>query len=128
MSAGETWLGNREVTQQFSRHRWWRHLACDFISGFKTTGNVVMMVVQDYYPFYYTKYVQVYPLKDHTAPTTAQALVDTWVLLFGAPMRIHSDQGREFEWRQDASPTASTCSVGTDSEPSSSVEWSKGAV
>jgi len=52
-----------------------------------------MMVVQDYY----TKYVQVYPLPDHTASTAAQALVDNWVLLFGAPLRIHSDQGREFE-------------------------------
>ena len=57
-------------------------------------GNVVMMVVQDYY----IKYVQVYPLKDHTALTAAQALVDNWVLLFGAPMRVHSDQGREFEY------------------------------
>ena len=52
-----------------------------------------MMVVQDYY----TKYVQVYTLKDYTASTTAQAFMDNWVLLFGTPMQIHLDQGREFE-------------------------------
>jgi len=87
-------IGKIPLTQELAGHRWSR-IACDFISGFVKTdrGNVVMMVVQDYY----TKYVQVYPLPDHTAPTAAQALVDNWVLLFGAPLRIHSDQGREFE-------------------------------
>ncbi|NOZ55185.1 MAG: DDE-type integrase/transposase/recombinase [Calditrichaeota bacterium] len=82
------------LTQELSGHRWSR-IACDFVSGFVKTdrGNVVMMVVQDYF----TKYVQVYPLPDHTATTAAQALVDNWILLFGAPVRIHSDQGREFE-------------------------------
>ena len=77
------------LTQELSGHRW-RRLECDFISGFKTTcrGNVVMMVVQD---------VQIYPLRDHPASTIAQALVDNWVLLFGVPMRILSDQGQIFE-------------------------------
>ena len=54
-----------------------------------------MMVVQDYY----TKFVQVLPLKDHTVRTCAEALVKGWVLIFGAPLMLHSDQGREFESR-----------------------------
>ena len=72
-------------------------LAVDIISGFVTTSdeNVCMMVVQDYY----TKFVQVFPLKNHQARTCAEALVKGWVLIFGAPLMLHSDQGREFESR-----------------------------
>ena len=54
-----------------------------------------MMVVSDYY----TKYVQVYPLPNHTAVTCATALFENWVLTWGAPLMLHSDQGPEFESR-----------------------------
>ena len=49
-------------------------IAVDFISGFRTTdrGNTCMMVVQDYY----TKYVQVYPMPNHTAITSATSLFE----------------------------------------------------
>ena len=72
-------------------------IAMDIISGFKTTprGNTCMLVIQDYY----TKYVRVIPLPDHTAVTCAEAFVDEWVLTFGIPLLLHSDQGREFESR-----------------------------
>jgi hypothetical protein len=70
-------------------------IAVDIISGFITTarGNKVMLVIQDYY----TKYGQCIPLPDKTAPTCADALLHHWILPFGTPMLLHSDQGREFE-------------------------------
>ena len=70
-------------------------VAVDIISGFETTpqGNTCMMVVTDYY----TKYTKVFAMKDHKAATCAEALVRGWVLTLGAPLMLHSDQGREFE-------------------------------
>ena len=38
-------------------------------------------------------------MKDHKARTCAEALVKNWVLIFGAPLMLHSDQGPEFESR-----------------------------
>ena len=75
-------------------------LGIDILSGLPETErrNVCIMVVQDYY----TKFTRCYPLPNHTAPTCAEALMD-WVLLFGTPYSIHTDQGREFEselWAQ----------------------------
>ena len=58
-----------------------------------------MMVVQDYY----TKFTRVFPLIDQKALTCAEALVNGWILLFGCPFVIHSDQGRNFEsdlWKE----------------------------
>ena len=70
-------------------------VAVDIISGFETTsnGNTCMMVITDYY----TKYTKVFPLPNHTAATCADAMVRGWVLPLGAPLMLHSDQGREFE-------------------------------
>ena len=67
----------------------------DIISGFKPTPvrNTCMLVIQDYF----TKYVRVIPLPDHTAVSCAIAFVDHWVLTFGIPLLLHSDQGKEFE-------------------------------
>ena len=89
-------VGKSALCQELFGVRFAR-VAIDIISGFVTTSdqNVCMMVVQDYY----TKFVQVLPLKDHTANTCAKALVYGWVLTFGAPLMLHSDQGREFESR-----------------------------
>jgi len=88
--------GKTSLVQELFGVRFAR-IAIDIITGFQTTpnSNVCMMVVQDYY----TKFVRVIPMKDHTAVTCAQALVKEWVLTFGAPLMLHSDQGREFESR-----------------------------
>ena len=93
-------VGRSSLSQELFGVRFAR-IACDIISGFVTTSdeNVCMMVVQDYF----TKFVQVYALRDHKARTCAEALVKGWVLTFGAPLMLHSDQGREFEshlWAQ----------------------------
>ena len=89
-------LGKLPLSQELFGVRFAR-IAVDIISGFTTTprGNTCMMVVQDYY----TKYVQVYPLPNHTAVTCAEALFENWILTWGGPLMLHSDQGREFESR-----------------------------
>ena len=93
-------MGKLPLSQELFGVRFAR-IALDIISGFKTTprGNTCMMVVQDYY----TKYVAVYPLPNHTAVTCASTLFDNWILTWGGPLMLHSDQGREFEsnlWRE----------------------------
>ena len=55
-------------------------------------GNRYALVIMDYF----SKYVRVYPLKDQVTETVLDALMD-WVYAFGAPKRLHSDQGRQFE-------------------------------
>ena len=44
-----------------------------------------------------TKYCVVAPLIDHTAASVAQAFHAEWILHFGSPFRVHTDQGLEFE-------------------------------
>ena len=58
-------------------------------------GNEYILVACDYF----TKWVQVWPLPDHRAPTVARALMTDLFLPFGVPTQLHSDQGREFESR-----------------------------
>ena len=56
-------------------------------------GNLYIMVVGDYF----SKWTEAYPLKDHTAQTVADVLVEQFVARFGVMRSLHSDQGREFE-------------------------------
>ena len=87
-------LGKLPLSQELFGVRFAR-IAVDIITGFKETpdGNTCMMVVTDYY----TKYTKIFPLRDHKAATCARAFVRGWVLFLGAPLMMHSDQGREFE-------------------------------
>uniref|UniRef100_A0A8C5D0D1 Integrase catalytic domain-containing protein n=1 Tax=Gouania willdenowi TaxID=441366 RepID=A0A8C5D0D1_GOUWI len=45
----------------------------------------------------FSKYTLAFPTRDQTASTVAQVLSVEWFSKFGAPVRIHSDQGRNFE-------------------------------
>ena len=45
----------------------------------------------------FTKYTQAIPLKSQKASMVAKALIDHWIVRFGVPERLHSDQGRNFE-------------------------------
>lgn len=56
-------------------------------------GNEYIMVVTDYF----TKWVEAYPLENHTAQAVADKLVTEFISRFGVPNSIHTDQGREFE-------------------------------
>ena len=56
-------------------------------------GNLYIMVLGDYF----SKWTEAYPLKNHTAQTVADVLVEQFVARFGVMRSLHSDQGREFE-------------------------------
>ncbi|KAK3750665.1 hypothetical protein RRG08_023031 [Elysia crispata] len=45
----------------------------------------------------YTKWVVAIPVKDQSADTVVKALIGHWIVNFGAPIQLHSDQGRSFE-------------------------------
>ncbi|KAK3099869.1 hypothetical protein FSP39_010951 [Pinctada imbricata] len=55
-------------------------------------GNRHVLVVMDYF----TKWVEIYPIRDQSAQTCADRIID-FVCRFGCPLTIHSDQGRSFE-------------------------------
>lgn len=44
-----------------------------------------------------TRWVEVVPLEEQTAPTVAKAFYTHWISRFGTPLRVTSDQGRQFE-------------------------------
>ena len=56
-------------------------------------GNRYILVVSDYF----SKWVEAFALKSHTAPVVAEILVDQIISRCGAPNQLHSDQGPEFE-------------------------------
>ena len=43
-----------------------------------------------------TKYVVTVALQDTTAATVASAIIDEWIMKFGVPDVIHTDQGTNF--------------------------------
>ncbi|GFY07457.1 retrovirus-related Pol polyprotein from transposon 412 [Trichonephila clavipes] len=48
---------------------------------------------------YFTKWsaTYIYPLSDQEASTVAEVLAQHWISLFGVPLQLHSDQGRNFD-------------------------------
>ena len=63
------------------------------VSVISAKGYRYIPVVCDYF----TKYTEAYPLKDKTAHSVADALMDIWLPRYGFPLFLHSDQGKEFD-------------------------------
>jgi transposase InsO family protein len=70
-------------------------IAIDIMAPLPVTenGNQYIMVVGDYF----SKWTEAYPLPMHTALIVADKLVTEFICRYGAPLRIHTDQGRGFE-------------------------------
>merc|ERR1712044_52829 len=56
-------------------------------------GNKYILVATDHF----TKWSEAWAIPDQEAQTVAKTFVNQFVTRFGAPMMIHTDQGRNFE-------------------------------
>ena len=56
-------------------------------------GNRYVLVIMDYF----TRYVNLFPLKDQRATTVAKCVFEDYIRQHGIPESIHTDQGRKFE-------------------------------
>ena len=70
-------------------------LVCvDYLSLEQSKGGIQnILVITDHF----TKYAQAIPTKNQTARTTAEALFKNFVVHYGIPSVLHSDQGPQFE-------------------------------
>lgn len=68
-------------------------IACDLLSGLPVSeGFNYIMVIQDYF----SRFVTTVPLRSKSAAETAAALLRAWIVPFGAPESLLTDQGTEF--------------------------------
>ena len=58
-----------------------------------TSGNKYILVIGDYF----TKWIEAFPIPNQEAKTVADILTLQFVARYGAPIEIHTDQGRNFE-------------------------------
>ena len=66
----------------------------DFLSLEPSKGGIEnVLAITDHF----TRYAQAFPTKNQTAKTTARIFFENYIVHYGYPARIHSDQGRNFE-------------------------------
>ena len=82
-------MQHRPVGAPFQR------VAIDILDTRKVSrkGNQYILVIYDYF----TKWMDAFPLKRHTADRVAEVMMTRFFVYHGVPETIHSDQGREFE-------------------------------
>lgn len=70
-------------------------LHLDFLGPFPASvnNNKYILVITDQF----TKWVEAFAVTDKTSETTAKKLVEEFIARFGAPLQIHTDQGRNFQ-------------------------------
>ncbi|KAK3083233.1 hypothetical protein FSP39_017411 [Pinctada imbricata] len=70
-------------------------VAVDILGPFPRSekGNRYVMVVGDYF----TKWLEAYPIPDQEAATVAQILFEKFISVFGVPLQLHTDQGKNFD-------------------------------
>ena len=70
-------------------------LCIDIVGPFNETcnGHKYCLVITDCF----TKFVEIFPMRNQEAETVAAVVVREFVSRYGAPREIHTDQGRQFE-------------------------------
>ena len=70
-----------------------QYLFCDLVGPLRsTTDNRWVLDMTDAY----TRYVTLVPLPDKQAFTVANAIFEKYVMVFGPPTNVHTDNGKEF--------------------------------
>ena len=66
----------------------------DFLSLEPSKGGVEnILVISDHF----TRYAQAFPTRNQTVRTTARVLFENYIVHYGFPAKLHSDQGRNFK-------------------------------
>ena len=73
----------------------WERIGLDITGPHPTSarGNVYILTLIDHF----TKWIEIFPMRNQEAATVAKLLVDRVFCVYGLPMQILTDQGRNFE-------------------------------